>query len=146
MLRILVVDDSRYQRALLARSLGSYGDIEEAADGAEACEMFSRALGEGRPFDLVVMDILMPGMDGHTALRRMNAVQDERGMKAGERAGTIIVSSLNDPVNMMQGQFEDKADAYITKPFDDQVLLETLRSLELVENPLSGDDEECSVL
>jgi CheY-like chemotaxis protein len=69
MARILVVDDRAVNRDLLSYLLGYFGhDVSTASDGAEAVRT---ALAE--PFDLIVMDIEMPGTDGYTAARLMRA-------------------------------------------------------------------------
>ncbi len=140
--RILITDDSSYQRALLRKILEPHGEISEAAGGKEASRLFAQALDRGLPFDLVLMDILMPGMNGHEALRRIQDIQDQAGIAAGERAKLVMVSSMDDPANMMQAQFEEGAAAYVTKPYDHALLLETLRGLGVLENPLDGDEED----
>jgi two-component system chemotaxis response regulator CheY len=53
-----------------------------------------------------------------------------------------MLSSLDDPVNMMRAQFESGAQAFVTKPFSPQTLIEALASLGLAENPLSGEEED----
>lgn len=86
-LRILVVEDNRINRALLCSMLKrlGYNDIEEARDGVEAVEIFSAALlGEGtQRFDLVLMDLWMPRMDGYEAAERIVKLYNERGENGG---------------------------------------------------------------
>lgn len=144
MARILITDDSSYQRALLRNVLEAYGEVSEAAGGREACRLFAQALDRGRPFDLILMDILMPGMDGHEALRTLNDIQEQAGIAIEDRVKVVMVSSMDDPANMMQAQFEEGAAAYVTKPFDHALLVETLRGLDFIENPLEegADGEE----
>jgi CheY-like chemotaxis protein len=72
--RLLVVDDNATARQILldmARSLGLAA--EEAVDGMEALRMVGAAARAGAPFDLAIIDIRMPGMDGIECARRMNA-------------------------------------------------------------------------
>ncbi len=138
--RILITDDSSYQRALLRQALEPYGEISEAAGGREACRLFAQALDGGRPFDLVLMDILMPGMDGHNALRIIRDIQDQAGVEPDGRVKVVMVSSLDDPGNMLKAQYEEGAAAYMTKPVDQALLVETLRGLDVLENPLSDEE------
>jgi len=146
--RILITDDSSYQRALLRNLLEPYGEISEAAGGKEACRLFAQALDRGRPFDLALMDILMPGMDGHSALRLFIDIQDQAGIAAEDRVKVIMVSSMDDPANMMQAQYGEGAAAYVTKPYDQALLVEVLRGLDVIDNPLDmevgevGEDGE----
>lgn len=138
MLNFLIVDDSKYQRYIIELCLKEFGHCDQAEDGRQALKLFADALQAERPYDLVVLDILMPEMDGHAALKRINALQADRE----PRSKVVMLSSLDDPQNMMQAQFEEGADAYITKPFEDETLIEVLRSLELIENPLESDIED----
>lgn len=142
MLRILIVDDSRYQRQMVQSCLEGLGPCLQAADGLAGVALFGEALARGEPFDLVVMDILMPRLDGHTALSRIRTLEERAGRPGRTRA--IMLSSLDDPQNMLRAQFEEGAGAYLTKPFDPAALLEALRALDLADNPLDGQPCETS--
>ncbi len=139
--RILIVDDSRYQRHLVEKALADVGRCEQAEDGAQAVRLFQQALHRGEPYDLVIMDILMPAMDGHRALAWMRRMEAQAGVLRPTRV--IMLSSLDDPQNMMQAQFEEGAGVYLTKPFDPADMLAALRALEFAKNPLDAD-ESCA--
>ncbi|WP_029457141.1 response regulator [Solidesulfovibrio alcoholivorans] len=140
--RALIVDDSRYQRFLIIQALEGLFTPEEAADGREAMALFEDALRRGEPFELVVMDILMPVLSGHDALAGIRRLENQYGVEAGKRTPAVMLSSLDDPANMLRAQFESGAQAFVTKPFTPRNLLEALASLGLVENPLGGDTDE----
>ena len=140
--KYLIVDDSKYQRYIIELCLNTYGTCEQAEDGEQAVALFQKALDQGEPYDLIVLDILMPVMDGHEALNHINALQDERGFAPEQRVKVVMLSSLDDPQNMMRAQFEEGALAYVTKPFEDQTLIEVLRNLDLIPNPLQLDEED----
>ncbi len=142
MLRILIVDDSRYQRQLVQSCLEGLGRCRLAADGLAGVTLFREALERGEPFDLVVMDILMPHLDGHTALSRIRTLDERAGRP--EKTKTIMLSSLDDPENMLRAQFEAGAGVYLTKPFEPADMFEALRALGLAENPLDGGSCETS--
>lgn len=142
--RVLIVDDSRYQRYLVLQALADLFTAEEAADGRQALERFQAALEAGEPFDLVVMDILMPELSGHDALAGIRRLEEEAGVPEDRRTPAVMLSSLDDPANMLRAQFESGAQAYVTKPFTPKTLLEALASLSLVENPLDGDDPQAA--
>jgi two-component system chemotaxis response regulator CheY len=138
----LIVDDSRYQRHLIFQALAGLFTADEAADGREAVALFQTALDNKTPYDLVVMDILMPVMCGHDALAGIRRLEQTAGLPEGRRTPAVMLSSLDDPGNMLRAQFESGAQAYVTKPFSPQTLLEALASLGLADNPLSGDEPE----
>lgn len=140
-MKILIVDDSKYQRYLIGLTLAKFGQCDQAADGEEGVALFAAALDADAPYDLVLMDILMPRMDGHAALTRITAMQNERGLPKERRCKSIMLSSLDDPDNMMRAQFEAGAQAYLTKPFEESTLVEALASIGLIDSPMDLDEE-----
>ena len=108
---ILVVDDNETSRDLLCRKLerDGYG-ISWAAHGAAAMEMV-----RSRPFDLVLLDVMMPDIDGIEVLRRWQS--------SGQLASLpVIVTSAMDEVQSAVRCIELGADDYLTKPFDPVLL------------------------
>ncbi|MDX1623463.1 MAG: response regulator transcription factor [Gemmatimonadota bacterium] len=105
--RILVVEDEPDLRSLLRRQLERAGhEVAVAADGVEALE---RAWGE--PLDLVVLDLMLPHLDGTEVCRRL---------KRDERTATlpvVMLTARQEPDDRIEG-FELGADDYITKPFN----------------------------
>ncbi|MHC1713453.1 MAG: PleD family two-component system response regulator [Solidesulfovibrio sp.] len=137
--RALIVDDSRYQRHLILQALSGLFEADEAANGQEALTCFKLALEANTPYDLVVMDILMPVLSGHDSLVGIRRLETAAGLPEARRTPAVMLSSLDDPGNMLRAQFESGAQAYITKPFSPQTLLEVLVSLGLVDNPLGEE-------
>ncbi|HEX7874300.1 MAG TPA: response regulator [Sphingobium sp.] len=110
---ILVVDDDPEIRGLLAEFLGAHGFAVEIA--ANAAEMDAR-LAE-RPFDLTVMDVMMPGEDGLSALRRLRTATD---------MPIIMLSAIGNDVDRIVG-LEMGADDYLSKPCNPRELLARIR-------------------
>ncbi|MEU5883005.1 response regulator transcription factor [Spirillospora sp. NPDC047279] len=114
--RILVVDDEPAVRESLVRSLEFEGyGVTEAADGMTALERVER----DKP-DLVVLDVLMPRMDGLTACRRMRAVG--AGMP-------VLMLTARDMVGDRVTGLDAGADDYLVKPFELDELLARIRAL-----------------
>jgi PAS domain S-box-containing protein len=118
-LDVLVVEDEKSNRLLLGAFLAEQGHRAiPAENGAEGVALF----GQHRP-DVVLMDIVMPEMDGYEAARRIKAL-------AGERwAPVIFLSSLNREDDLVQG-LEAGGDDYLFKPISFSVLSAKLRSLQ----------------
>lgn len=115
-MRVLVVDDSERVRKTLATGLRGHGmAVETAADGAEALTMLN-----GLPFDLVVLDLMMPRMDGTEVLRAL------KGRSAKPR---ILVLSARDHVQDRVDALNLGADDYLVKPFAFEELLARLLAL-----------------
>ncbi|MDF1535109.1 MAG: response regulator [bacterium] len=116
--RILVVDDSPFIHELVKDVLVKEGyEIDRAMDGHEA--MLS--IGEAPP-DLVLLDIIMPEMSGYQVCRLIRS--DER-----LKALPVVMMTAKDTQKDRFWGLEVGADAYITKPIEQQALLETISSL-----------------
>jgi DNA-binding response OmpR family regulator len=116
--RILVADDEIYIVHILEFTLTMEGyEVLTAADGEEAL----RRVENDRP-DLVVLDIMMPKMDGYEVLRRMRADQDSR------QTPVILLSAKGRPIDRETG-LDTGADDYIVKPFSPRRLLEKIQDL-----------------
>jgi DNA-binding response OmpR family regulator len=115
MTRILIAEDEERIVSFLEKGLRSAGfTTVAAATGPDA-----EALARDDTFDLVILDIGLPGIDGHEVLRRIRA--------RGERL-PVIVLTARDGVGDTVAGFEGGADDYVTKPFRFEELLARIRA------------------
>ncbi|WP_018124865.1 response regulator [Desulfovibrio oxyclinae] len=122
-MRFLIVDDDESIHLYLKNILKPYASCESALSGAEALSMFRKAVAEGRPYEAVFMDILMPGMDGHEVAERLRE-EDANGGANG--FNLVMITSLADSRNVSKAFFDTYATCYIVKPFDKDVILDEL--------------------
>ncbi len=116
--RILVVDDEEDVRVLVARLLGAVGhEVESAADGAEALAK----IGQQRP-DLIVLDLLLPGVDGWEVLRQLQREPDPPPV--------VILTGRGDFATLTRG-VRAGASAYVIKPFRFHELVATCQRVLL---------------
>jgi two-component system, OmpR family, response regulator MprA len=116
-MKILVVDDERAVRESLRRALELEGyEIELAADGREA---LYRLEGDAEP-DAMILDVLMPGVDGLEVCRRL------RG--SGSKLPVLMLTARAEVENRVEG-LDAGADDYVTKPFALDELLARVRAL-----------------
>jgi two-component system, OmpR family, response regulator MprA len=115
--KILIVDDERAVRESLQRALELEGyEIELAADGREALER----LGAGGHVDAVLLDVLMPGMDGLEVCRTIR--------REGNSVPVLMLTARTQVEDRVEG-LDAGADDYVTKPFALEELLARLRAL-----------------
>lgn len=121
--RILVVDDIPANVKLLeARLLAEYFDVLTAKDGYEAL-----AICESQPIDLILLDIMMPGIDGFEVCERL---------KANVRTShipVVMVTALDQPSDRVRG-LKAGADDFLTKPVNDLQLMSRVKSLVRLKN------------
>lgn len=113
---ILVVDDDASVTSVLKRGLGYEGyEVDVASSGRQALE-----IARERPPDLVILDIMMPGMDGLEVTRRLRAVDEKL---------PILMLTAKDAVSDQVQGLETGADDYVVKPFVFVVLLARVHAL-----------------
>jgi len=125
-MRILIVEDDYTSRIVLLRQLLPYGQTQVAVNGKEAVELFGAAISAGTPFDLVCLDIMLPGMDGQAVLRELRAIESSAGPAPGRTPARIIMTTaLNDRTNVVTAI--KSCDGYLVKPVDRAKLMACLQ-------------------
>ena len=117
--KILIVDDSEMNRALLADILKEQYDVVEADNGAEAISLLSR---QRTDFSLLLLDIMMPEMDGNELCRLIK--EDKRTA----HIPVILLSAKQNTESKVEG-LTMGADDYVTKPFNMTILVLRIRKL-----------------
>ncbi|MBS5521591.1 MAG: response regulator [Clostridiales bacterium] len=114
MAKILLVDDAAFMRMMVKDTLtkAGYTDICEAADGAEALEIYKKE----KP-DLVFMDITMPNMNGLDSLK---------AIKAFDSNATVVMCSAMGQETMVIDAIKSGAKDFIVKPFKPERILSTV--------------------
>jgi two-component system chemotaxis response regulator CheY len=110
----LIVDDELTSRELLTMILKAYGPVDTAADGLEGLKAFNLAL-DREPFDLIMLDIMLPRMDGQQVLKAIRRIEQERGVVGLEQVKIVMISALGDFSNVSQA-FASACTSYLTKP------------------------------
>lgn len=128
-MRILIVEDDFVGRKVMQRLLREYGECDVAVDGVEAIKAFDLAWEAGTPYDVLFLDIMMPNMSGHDALKIIRAKEKERGVPAAREVKVIMTSALDDVKNVTQSFFHGGATAYLVKPIEREKVLAELHKL-----------------
>lgn len=122
--RVLVVDDSATSRQILREVLGSFGfEVEMAASGQEALNALHAVSPTERPYDLVMMDWNMPGMDGIEATRRIRT--DDRLQKMP----AVLMVSAYGREEVIRRAERAGVDGFLLKPFYPSILFDNIISI-----------------
>ena len=132
-MRILIVEDDFISRKLLQKTLSAYGDCDIAVDGKEAIEAFRLAIGDKRTYDLICLDIMMPHIDGISALKEIRKMEKDAGVAPTAEVKVIMTTALNDPKTVVDSLYRAGATSYIVKPINTKELVAEIKKLGLLD-------------
>jgi DNA-binding response OmpR family regulator len=113
--RVLIVEDEAAMRDLVGYALAEEGiEVEAVADGESALEIFFSS----GPFDLVLLDVMLPGIDGVTVCKELTSSSD---------VPVVMLTARSDETSVVVG-LEVGADDYVTKPFRHRELVSRVRA------------------
>ncbi|MBI5760390.1 MAG: response regulator [Planctomycetales bacterium] len=135
--RVLVAEDGRDNRRLISAFLEKTGvTVQFASNGRIACDQALEAVANGQPFDLILMDMQMPEMDGYAATSHLR--------RLGYR-GKIVAVTAHAMTGDRQKCLDAGCDEYLTKPFRREDFIEKIgQFLRVAEPPASNHDDSIS--
>ena len=127
--RILIVDDEEMLLLYLSKRLKKHNyDVVTCLSGEEALEKV-----KAFDFDVVILDVILPGIDGYEVCRRLKSDKKTSGIM-------VLILSVRKTVEERLKGYEVEADDYITKPYDPEELLAKIRILLRLKNALDERD------
>jgi two-component system, chemotaxis family, chemotaxis protein CheY len=131
-MKCLIVDDQIENRMVLSKIIEPYGKCDLVVDGSEAVELFKLELEDGQPYDLVLMDIMMPVMDGQEALKKIRDIERSSGISIEAGAVIIMVTAVDASSEMRKAFEEGACSDYVNKPISRGKLLVKLAEHDLI--------------
>jgi two-component system chemotaxis response regulator CheY len=132
-MRTLIVEDDFTNRVLLQTFLGKYGECHVALNGKEAVAAFRTALETYRAYNLICMDVVMPEMNGHEAVKQIRECEKSFGVLPCEQVRIIMTTALSDETNILKSAKEE-CDGYLVKPVNTRMLLNHLECFGLLKD------------
>lgn len=132
-MKSLILEDDVHLLKVLIRVMDKYGEYYATDNGADAVRAFDEAMTEGEPFDVVLLDIMLPGMDGYEVLTYIRSIEASHKRDGLDGAKVIMVTALNAAKNIMHA-FKENCEAYLTKPYTREQLEATLLSLGISQS------------
>ena len=124
------MEDNFVARKIICNFLQPYGLIDIAADGEEALEAVQLSLNDGQHYNLILLDILMPRMDGNVVLQEIRNVEKVMAIDFAKRSKIIMTSSVQDN-SIILDSFNQQCDGFLRKPITKEKLLTELTNLKI---------------
>ncbi len=130
-MKVLLVEDDFICRKILLTYFykQSKCECDVASNGSEAIEAFMLAKEAGKPYDLIMLDIMMPEMNGQEVLKRIRIIEESQQGLAATRI--VMTTGRQDSDNIL-GAFRHQCDGYLVKPIDFDKLAALISELKLV--------------
>lgn len=113
--RILVVDDQEVARTAISAVMEKHGYVDTADNGQEALSLYVAAVDDDWSYDLICLDVTMPGLlNGYQVVRCVRAHEEKFGIS---RPVPVVIISSHDNLLAVARKMNTAADDYITKPF-----------------------------
>lgn len=129
--KTLIVEDDYASRVYMLRLLEKYGECDITVNGREAVDAVALSLEDEDPYELICLDIMMPEMDGYTALKEIRKLENEASIPEEKKSKVIMTTALTDGRNV-QKAFDLGCIAYAGKPINPQKFENELRKLSLI--------------
>jgi len=131
-MKVLIAEDDDISRKILTRILSRLGTCDSVVDGAEAVEAFELAWADGAPYDLVLLDIMMPEVDGQEAIKQIRKIERQMGIRGKKEVKVIMLTALDDPRSVVEAYYHGGATSYLVKPIGTEQLMIELKKLDLL--------------
>ena len=140
-MKILIAEDDRISRLFLEDFMQDYGQCDVAVDGKETLDLYLESVREGKPYDLLCLDIMMPKVDGLKVLRVIRGLEEQSGVGPEAHLKIIMMTALAE-VNYVKEAFDLGCDAYASKPIDTDKVEEVMRNIGLLPGGQKGTAEQ----
>lgn len=131
-MRALIVEDDPISGKMLLKVLSAYGHCDLAENGRQAIDTFKQSLDQAEPYDLICMDISMPGMDGQKTLRRIREIEKQAGIDNDHEVKVFMTTAMNETSQVSDALFNGGASGYFVKPLRVDAFIEELKRLNLI--------------
>jgi two-component system, chemotaxis family, chemotaxis protein CheY len=131
LMKCLIVDDEVFCREFVATLLNGTADCDQAGSGTKAMELYTAAIASENPYDLIIMDIMMPEMSGHEVAKAIRKVEKEQALE--KRANIVMLTALNSANDAMESFCNAQSAAYLVKPVSKDGLFKVISKLGLLK-------------
>ncbi|OHD19340.1 MAG: hypothetical protein A2086_00905 [Spirochaetes bacterium GWD1_27_9] len=130
-MKFLIIEDEYISLRLMQEILLNYGYCDTAMNGKDAIGKFSLAHNIGKPYDVILLDIMLPDMDGYQILSHIRKIEEEKNILFSDGVKVIVTSALDD-VKSIQKAFREQCEFYLVKPINQAKLESIFKKINLI--------------
>jgi two-component system chemotaxis response regulator CheY len=127
-MKVLVVDDELVSRKKMEKIMTTFGQCVAVENGADALKEFEEAIGKGEGFDLITLDVSMPGMDGTEVLFEIRMTEQQKNIPKENKVKVIMVTGQSDK-DLVITCMQAGCDGYVVKPFDSAIMAAKIKQI-----------------
>ena len=116
-IKILLVDNELASRRMVQSFLSPLGEVDIAINGKEAFTVIKTAIENNQPYELILLDITVPKLEGIEVLKKIRQLEDQQGLGEDNRSKVIMISANFDKNIILKAARAD-CTGYIIKPID----------------------------
>lgn len=131
-MKILIVEDDLVFAKVLEKVMSRYGTCDLVGNGQAALDSFIQAHESNCPYDLILMDIMMPGVDGLQSVSLIREKETFMSIPLQQRVKIIMTTALRDPRTVMKALYESDANSYLQKPVTRENLEDEMKKLGFI--------------
>ena len=132
-MRILISDDEEVSRKKMTKILSGFGDCKIVDRGESTLVVFKKAFKSKKPFDLILLDIHMPDLNGIKVLCKIREFETEMSIEKNNRVKIIMVTA-NKKREVIKNCIKNGCNDYIAKPFNKDIIIQKLVNLGLIKS------------
>jgi two-component system chemotaxis response regulator CheY len=132
-MKILIIEDDFASQKLLEAYLSPYGEVTTKDSGEEGLVELEQSWETDDHFELVCLDIMLPGKDGQEILQEIRNREKQRGLTGLKGIKVVMTTALGDSKNIM-GAFRNQCEHYLTKPISMSNIKRVLKDLGLLKS------------
>ncbi len=130
-MRTLIVEDEFTSRMQMKFFLEDYGPSDSVENGDDAVMAFKMAHSRKKPYDLICLDVKLPGKDGLQVLTEIKVIEKAIEIPISENVKVFMITAMND-VKFVKKAYHELCDEYLTKPVEKVILDKCLKAHKLI--------------
>ncbi len=128
-MKFLIVDDNKINAKLMSCMIGALGQCDTAESGHDAIAAVKEAWRGWKPYDIILLDIMMPEMNGLEVLCHIRELEGQKNIAEPDRVPIIMVTAASQE-KMVRECIREGCDDYIVKPVDNGLFLKRIQMLK----------------